>query len=478
MKKSFAWIVVMIIANNSRGQQFDVFPSPANLPVVTEVKGLLFDKSGLHGYADDSVSDDRKNKLLSVIFMGSTIRLRSISNAGFYYKIFNEEGVEVTPSTYPARKTNPGRAYPNILLDTTLSIGYHLFADFYDKKTDTLLVSYYLKRLELFPTRIAADPYGAISMKPAAVNVIRFHKQGNYQKAPLLEYRIISATDTGSWKLSGNDIRLANLKGKATYKLQVRYVLQQERINTYTLQVGPNWYQTTVFYMGCGLGFLAGIVGIVWVFYRRKTIAVQQKQEALEQQIRIIQSQLNPHFVFNSLSSIQGMIHTNRIKEANIYLTEFSKLLRNTLTKSDKIYNRLDSEITILDTYLKLEQLRFGFFYSITTDEGINNAEIEIPSLLLQPIVENAVKHGVSALKEKGAITIRFFKKYQNLIAEIQDNGEDYNNSQHLGYGLKLTHDRISLINEMTGYEAIELSSGFSGGMQVQVKFNDWLGQR
>jgi len=172
--------------------------------------------------------------------------------------------------------------------------------------------------------------------------------------------------------------------------------------------------------------------------------------------LRAIHGQLNPHFIFNSLNSIQGLINTNKISKANEYLSEFSNLIRNTLIDSDKIYHTLDKEIKTLITYLKLEQLRFEFDYHFKIDESINISEIEFPTLLLQPLVENAVKHGVSGLRDEGEITIHFFRDNHNLMVEIMDNGKGFENkAQQNGYGWKLTNDKIELLNKISGSESI-----------------------
>ncbi len=189
-------------------------------------------------------------------------------------------------------------------------------------------------------------------------------------------------------------------------------------------------------------------------FYQQKrgNQLLKQKQETETSILKLksIQSQLNPHFIFNSLSSIQSLINSNEINAANEYLSRFSDLMRNTLVQSNNLFQKLDKEINILDTFLKLEQLRFQFSYQITTDGIINKFDTEIPSLLLQPIVENAVKHGVSGLREKGVIQIYFYLGGADMLVEIKDNGPGFRNvSEENGYGLKLTDDRIKLLNNL-----------------------------
>ena len=251
-----------------------------------------------------------------------------------------------------------------------------------------------------------------------------------------------------------------DLQSNNKYDLFLRYKFQPETINHYLIIVNPYWWQSILFKIITAVMGLSLMVFAGFYFYRKR-----KEQQLLKQReetgkiilnLRAIHGQLNPHFIFNSLNSIQGLINTNRISKANEYLSEFSNLMRNTLIDSDKIYHTLDKEINILSTYLKLEQLRFEFDYNFKIDESINISEIEFPTLLLQPLVENAVKHGVSGLRDEGEITIHFFRDNHNLIVEIMDNGKGFENkTQQNGYGWKLTDDKIELLNKISGGESI-----------------------
>jgi LytS/YehU family sensor histidine kinase len=219
--------------------------------------------------------------------------------------------------------------------------------------------------------------------------------------------------------------------------------------------------------------------GFYYYHHRKKKQLSEQQNEYEKTLLKLsaIRAQLNPHFIFNSLSSIQGLINTNKINDANKYLEEFSSLIRNTLVDGDKLYHNLDKEIKTLATYLHLEQLRFRFEYNIKTDDNLNANEIKIPSFLLQPLVENAVKHGVSQLREKGKLYIHFFRRDNNMVAEIRDNGEGFNNEINgTGYGLKLTNSRIELINKMVKGQTI-LMKNFRENNEtvIQLNFNNWI---
>lgn len=165
---------------------------------------------------------------------------------------------------------------------------------------------------------------------------------------------------------------------------------------------------------------------------------------------------MNPHFLFNALSAIQNLINKGDNEKANYYLTEFSKLMRLTLDKSEKGLISLDEKIESIKKYLEIERLRFSFDYKIIVDNEINSSEIEIPSMLIQPIVENAIIHGLHQKNGDKKLSIEFKISQENLICLVSDNGIGINSSKlkkdsnlnRQKYGLKLAKDKIQLINE------------------------------
>ena len=150
--------------------------------------------------------------------------------------------------------------------------------------------------------------------------------------------------------------------------------------------------------------------------------------------------------------------------------------MRNTLTGTDHNFTPLATDISALDSYLKLEQLRFGFMYTISTDENIDVRETDVPFLILQPIVENAVKHGVAGMQDKGMITVTFKREDINIIATVQDNGNGFSGKAKTGYGLKLTRDRIALLNQAMSGRSIYLDIVNNvPGTVVKINFINWL---
>ena len=195
-------------------------------------------------------------------------------------------------------------------------------------------------------------------------------------------------------------------------------------------------------------------------------------------QLKSIRLQLNPHFIFNSLNSIQGLINKNEIYEANNYLTEFSNLLRETLKNNENEYTPLSEELKNLESYIKLEQLRFKFSYTIFISDSLNTDNIELPSLFLQPLIENAIKHGISGLQEKGILNISFSQSENNLLIDILDNGKGFDfDLKTNGFGLKLTKDRIELLNKSLNGQQIKLffkTNNFNG-TTVNLIFEKWI---
>lgn len=276
--------------------------------------------------------------------------------------------------------------------------------------------------------------------------------------------------------LSGHKILLKNLKPGSWYELLLAYKLQPENAVTYRIQIGAAWYQTALFKWLMGALAALLLVLIAAAYYRFKITKQKQQQARIDLELKSIRSQLNPHFVFNSLSSIQGLINNNEIDKANIYLSEFGSLMRDTLSGGSHNNNSLEAEIKILDRYLQLEQLRFGFQFEISVDPTINRSAVEVPSLLLQPLVENAVKHGVSGKLANGRIMVRFQKMNDNLLVKISDNGQGIFQKNENGFGIKLTQDRINLISQLSEEQQISMyTDSGTDGTTVSLTFKNWL---
>jgi LytS/YehU family sensor histidine kinase len=200
---------------------------------------------------------------------------------------------------------------------------------------------------------------------------------------------------------------------------------------------------------------------LVFAAYTQYKNVKQQKFANNLLALKSLRSQMNPHFIFNALNSVNSFIAVNDERAANKYLTDFSLLMRSVLENSEEDFIPLEKEIELLQLYVKLEHFRFKdkFDYKFSVDETINLNEFVIPPMLLQPYVENAVWHGLRYKEEKGLLEIDFKKidaKTVKII--IQDDGigrtkskefKTENQKKQKSKGMGNTQKRIAILNEM-----------------------------
>jgi two-component system, LytTR family, sensor kinase len=182
----------------------------------------------------------------------------------------------------------------------------------------------------------------------------------------------------------------------------------------------------TPLFLTIGLLFFA--VAAFSLFYQKQKIKAQKKEiESINQELekRLLRAQINPHFLFNSLSSIQHFITENDKVSALKYLSKFSILLRQMLEQSTHIHVVLAEEIKLLNNYLDLEALRFDgqFSFSVEADPEVDIHTTEVPILLVQPYVENAILHALSPKKGRGHLLVRFSDAGAYTVCTIRDNG-------------------------------------------------------
>ncbi len=226
------------------------------------------------------------------------------------------------------------------------------------------------------------------------------------------------------------------------------------RITTHS----PKTINLTTFWFSLGGSFIIAFVIVLTIRIRakRKEKRLTLKRRMAQLEVDAVRSRMNPHFLFNALSSIQNLINKKQIEEANLFLARFGDLVRTILTQSSKPAIGLNEEIDMIRNYLQLEQLRFPFQFEISIDPAIDTFAIEVPPLLIQPHVENAVMHGISSLGTNGKIEVSFTVQENHLICKVTDNGPGYHpgtttGNGGLGQGWKLTRQRIQLMKEQYG---------------------------
>lgn len=215
------------------------------------------------------------------------------------------------------------------------------------------------------------------------------------------------------------------------------------------------------------------------LYSKRKLQRTQQQEAATQLKLRSLRSQLNPHFMFNALSSIQNLVNKNELLQANLYLSKFAGLTRKVLNSTVQEMISLEEELTIADDYLQMEQLRFGFEYQITVDPTLSQTNIDIPAMILQPFIENSVKHGIATLKKAGLIQLNVYAKGHDLILSVEDNGKgfDIHNIRSEGsFGLKLSQERIGLLNQIYQHKPAKLNiTSRPGQATIVITLTNWI---
>ena len=266
--------------------------------------------------------------------------------------------------------------------------------------------------------------------------------------------------------------------------IEIQY-FQQEKISNKELIITKQkytqtfyWWLITIFIF---IFFIAVTIGTALYFGIQRNIEkdklkAKEKLVSLEQQA--LMAMMNPHFVFNIMNSIQYFINTREQNMANEVLTGFAKLIRTNLEICSKSYITLEEEINYLQQYLSLEKIRFGdkMNYAFNIPSSVDLDDILIPSMLLQPFVENAVWHGIMPSENGGNITIDLVCTPNDLIINIIDTGIGIKNSKpsnhetHLSRGMKLINDRITLLNKINKFPiSINIHQTGEKGTSVSV---------
>jgi len=202
-----------------------------------------------------------------------------------------------------------------------------------------------------------------------------------------------------------------------------------------------------------------------------KIETLKNKQKMTESRLQSLRLQMNPHFLFNALNSIQQMILANEEIVATRYLSKFSKLLRAILVHSDKEFVTLKEELEILNLYIDLESIRFkeSFNYSIECDEDIDTDEVKLPTLLIQPFVENAIWHGLMHKEGERYLQIKFAESGNCIHCSVEDNGIGRERSKETklatGQGKKHTSKGIQV--SMERLDAMSNSNGCKGSLEI-----------
>jgi Histidine kinase/Y_Y_Y domain len=256
---------------------------------------------------------------------------------------------------------------------------------------------------------------------------------------------------------------------------------------TYSFTIPTPFWKKTWFIV---LAILVAALLTVWLIsWRLKKIRLRNRERELlltKEQVAL-SAQINPHFIFNSLNSIQHLIIQEDRLHATLYMAQFSRLMRLSLENSRKKWVPIMDETELLKLYLELESLRFKdkFTYDIEVDEALAASSMRIPAMLIQPFVENAVHHGVNNLNGKtGLITVRLSFSGVHLLVVIEDNGIGREQAlrlhgagkEHLSSGMQITEERLQLLCKESGtpwfFEITDKKDAAGAAAGTLVKFN------
>lgn len=370
------------------------------------------------------------------------------------------------------RKVYAGKGYesnPIIITKNSKALDFSdAYVLFYDFKSDRLMV---------FSSKDSTEQAGVNSLDNFVFNRwyhlaftydnlhLSFYINGNLQLRA--KKRFETVFDKEDSVVIGNGASIKNdryMRGMVDDIHIYHRVLSQAEINN--LYNSPNPNSTKIILHGVLkysiILFILGSFVIIIVFRNKKKLIKQReyyelKNKINELEIKVIKGQVNPHFISNCLSAVQGLIYQNQLDTAALYIAKFNYLMRCVLNASDKTYISLKDEIEIIKLNIALEQLRFKneFNFKITCSDEIKLYDMSVPSLITQPIIENAIWHGLLPLKNRRTprLNLNIFISVEFLMIEITDNGVGRLKKQYCekneSKGIKLVSDKLKCINKL-----------------------------
>jgi sensor histidine kinase YesM len=296
--------------------------------------------------------------------------------------------------------------------------------------------------------------YDLISFNSLGRQTILFKLLRN--KEVIAEYKEI---ETGK-------IELDNLK-PGSYEVLVKGIdtySNESPIQTFNFKIKKPYWQSIwfyffIFFMSAFLFYMLSKI-VVKRTEQKKEKEFKAKIKLAELELSALQSQLNPHFIFNAMGSIQGLIQGGEIDLADEYLAKFSRLMRHFLSSSKSKSNKLVHELEIIEDYINIEKLRYNNFdFHLEIDDKINVLGLDVPSLFIQPFIENSIAHGLFHKKGRGELKLLLKEEGEGMTVEIIDNGigraaskriNANSISNYKSYGMSLIKDRLTTLNSIS----------------------------
>jgi len=241
-------------------------------------------------------------------------------------------------------------------------------------------------------------------------------------------------------------------RNREMIELQTKYEADRKDQQIETLSLEKELTESRLdqnrYFLFGSAGLLILILMFGYILFRQNKLKTEQQMLGLQQ--KLFRTQMNPHFIFNSLASIQNFVVKQDSKKASIYLSRFSELVRSILDNSTQEYIPFEKEVSTIENYLALQKVRFPdkFDYSLEVAENIDLEGMLIPPMLAQPFIENSIEHGFKQKKTRGNLKIRFSMKNNLIVFEVEDDGIGREKAQKIGY--KLNKDHRSMATDIT----------------------------
>jgi signal transduction histidine kinase len=289
-------------------------------------------------------------------------------------------------------------------------------------------------------------------------NTIHYKSLGNYS----YRYRLKGLDD--KWQIQSSGTKNINFlalnPGRYKFQINVKIGDRYTPIEEINFEIcKPFWIQSWFLFIS-----LISLLALLYLIYRWAVIKTRKSEELKAQlafsQLTALRSQMNPHFIFNVLNAVQGLIYSNQKSKASDYLGKFSDLIRRILDTSDTNEVTIEKEFETIELYVSLEKARFeeDFEYTISFPEGVDLGQYTIPSMIIQPFVENAIKHGLMHKSGLKTLSIRA-ELFQDLWCfTVDDNGIGRKASEiinqkikkHISFATKAIDNRLKLIKKTT----------------------------
>jgi ligand-binding sensor domain-containing protein len=300
-------------------------------------------------------------------------------------------------------------------------------------------------------------------------NYLEFNFVGlSYQREEALRYLYILEGVNDDWVETQNrSVQFPMLPpGDYVFKVKAynRSGVESEQVQKVSFKINKAYYQTLLFKMGVAFITLI-LLSLIFVYIFYVKMREVKKRDIVKDELnkfrqRALSAQMNPHFIYNSLNSVQSYILKNEREKSSTYLAKFGKLMRRILENSQNPVISLSEEIEALKVYVEMELVRFrdSFNFHLNIDKDVEIKEIDVPPLIIQPYVENAIHHGLRMKKGEKNVWIHISRQEDNICIAIEDDGIGRKESQRIrersnnrlkSFGTEITDKRLSLFKEL-----------------------------